>query len=216
MLQHLANIYLRTVTDLIPIINPIAVSLFFLTFVSSADNRALNRASILLGCNIVLVLVVVLLAGEAVLKFFGLTIDYVRVVGGMLVFVMGWRMLNTEQTTAQTLDQTKSLAKRIFYPITMPFAVGGGTLAVMLSIATFISVNNFEINSLENIAAILGIITAAILVALCCRFAPYIKKILGEGGITIFMFVFAIIILLIGVSIFWTGASSLLTSLFVK
>lgn len=216
MIQHLTNIYLRTVADLIPIINPIAVSLFFLTFISSEDHRALNRASILLGCNIVLVLIVVLLIGEAVLKFFGLTIDYVRVVGGMLVFVMGWRMLNTEQTTTQTLEQTKSLAKRVFYPITMPFAVGGGTLAVMLSIATFISTNDFKINSLENIAAILGIITAAILVALCCRFAPFIKKILGDGGVTVFMFIFAIIILLIGVSIFWTGASSLLTTLITR
>ncbi|MGD9109160.1 MAG: MarC family protein [Gammaproteobacteria bacterium] len=214
MLQHLLNVYSRTVMDLIPIINPIAVSLFFLTFISTENSRSLNRASLFLGCNIALVLIIVLLIGEAILRFFGLTVDYVRVVGGILVFVVGWRMLNTEPTSVQALDQKKSLSERIFYPITMPFAVGGGALAVILSIATFISTNAFKINFLENIAAILGIITTAILVALCCRFAHFFKKILGEGGIAIFMFIFAILILLIGVSIFWTGASSLLIALF--
>jgi len=216
MIPHLTSLYFRTITDLIPIINPIAVALFFLTFLSSEDSRTMNKASFILGINIIIVLVIVLLAGEAVLRFFGLTVDYVRVVGGMLVFTMGWKMLNTEQSTKQTPGQAKTLAERLFYPITMPFAVGGGTLAVILSIATFIDTNTFKANSLENIAVVLGIITTAILVSLCCRFSQYIKKILGEGGVTIFMFIFAILILLIGVSIFWAGASSLLTSVFMK
>jgi multiple antibiotic resistance protein len=216
MIPHLTSLYFRTITDLIPIINPIAVALFFLTFVSAEDTRAINKATLVLGINIIIVLIIVLLAGEAVLRFFGLTVDYVRVVGGMLVFTMGWKMLNTEQPTKQTPGQAKTLAERLFYPITMPFAVGGGTLAVILSIATFIDTNTFKANSLENIAVVLGIITTAILVSLCCRFAQYIKKILGEGGVTIFMFIFAILILLIGVSIFWAGASSLLTSVFIK
>ena len=216
MIPHLTSLYFRTITDLIPIINPIAVALFFLTFVSAEDTRAINKASLILGINIIIVLIIVLLAGEAVLKFFGLTVDYVRVVGGMLVFTMGWKMLNMEQTTKQIPGQIKALAERLFYPITMPFAVGGGTLAVILSIATFIDTNTFKENSLENVAVILGIITTAIFVSLCCRFAQYIKKILGDGGVTIFMFVFAILILLIGVSIFWAGTSSLLTAVFMK
>ncbi|GAG78751.1 unnamed protein product, partial [marine sediment metagenome] len=153
MLQQILHIYFKTITDLIPIINPVAVALFFLSFTAQEDNNAVKIYASKVGIYAAITMIFTLFAGEIVLRFFGLTVDYVRVVGGILVFAMGWKMLNRDQDDDLD-DEHKPMAERLFYPVTMPFAIGGGTLAVILSLSTYIDTNSFKANSIENMAAV--------------------------------------------------------------
>ena len=211
MWTHLINLYWRTLIDLTPIVNPITSGLFFLTFIEGNPPAFVKRAAIKIGLYMAISLIITLLVGVTILHFFGITLPYIRLAGGLLIFAMGWKMLNTDKSTAD--KPKKSLSELLFYPITMPFTVGGGTIATTISLATYIDQNNFALNIAEDIAVILGILTVSIAVILCCYFAPRLKAILREGGMTVFLFTFALILLPLGLTIGWSGLSVLIQQL---
>ncbi len=211
MWAHLIDVYWRTLIDLTPIVNPITSGLFFLTFIEDSDPAFIKRAAIKVGFYMTVSLTTTLLVGVIVLHFFGITLPYIRIAGGLLIFAMGWKMLNTDRSV--TTKPQKNLKEVLFYPITIPFTVGGGAIATILSLATYSNQQNFVINIAEDITMILGILTVAIVVVLCCYFAPRLKALLREGGVTVFLFIFALILLPLGLTIGWSGLSVLIQKL---
>ena len=211
MWTHLINLYWRTLIDLTPIINPIAVGFFFLTFTEGHKAVYVKRAAYKVGFYVLITLMVTLFIGVTILHFFGITLPYIRIAGGLLIFSMGWKMLNTDNTP--TDKPQKSLREMLFYPITMPFTVGGGTIAATITLATYVDQNTFQLNIVEDLTVVLGILTVSIAVVLCCYFAPKLKALLREGGVTIFLFTFALILLPLGLTIGWSGLSALIHQL---
>lgn len=211
MWTHLINLYWRTLMDLTPIVNPITSGLFFLTFIEGNEPAFVKRAAFKVGLYMLISLIITFLVGVSILHFFGITLPYVRLAGGLLIFSMGWKMLNTDKSVAD--KPQKKLSELLFYPITMPFTVGGGTIATTITLATYVDQNSFTLNIAEDITVIIGILTVAIAVVFCCYFAPRIKAILREGGVTIFLFTFALILLPLGLNIGWGGLSVLIQQL---
>lgn len=110
----------------------------------------------ILATNITLfsavICVVILLAGNEIIGFFGITVDEFRVAGGAVLAHIGWSMLNG--STADSHHGTQSeqaniadLSAKSFYPLTFPMIVGPGTIATIIihtshasSVGDFISI----------------------------------------------------------------------------
>jgi len=80
--------------------------------------------------------------GAYVLSFFGISIPVLRVAGGIIVSMSGWRMLNEPDATEQRRSEAPAYPRSIdappsrlaFYPLTMPLTTGPGTISVAISI----------------------------------------------------------------------------------
>lgn len=211
MWTHLIKIYWRTLVDLLPMINPLTTGLFFLNFVEGKEPAHVKRAAFKIGIYMVISLVIILLIGESVLHFFGITMPYIRVAGGILIFASGWKILNANKP--KTTQRIEKLNEILFYPMTIPFTVGGGTIATVLALDTYVDQNRLSLIYAEEGAVIVGILTIAIVVIMCCFWAPRIKRFLGEGGITVVLFTFALILLPLGLTVIWGGLSTLIHQL---
>jgi multiple antibiotic resistance protein len=201
---------------LLPIINPVANASIFAAM--TGGNEALaRRMSKQVATNCWFLLLAALLVGAYVLDVFGISLPIVRVAGGLVVAVNGWRLLNDRghdaiRTTVAERSAELSddeVAQRSFYPISFPLTVGPGTLAAAIALGTKSSPSAVEVLS-SVISALLGATLTAAVIYVAYVFAGPLLRRLGNLGMIVLMRLAAFILLCVGVEILWSGIAELL------
>jgi multiple antibiotic resistance protein len=136
--------FLLAFPALFSIVNPLGGAIIFNEVTAAqthAERVALARR---VAVYSVLVMLVTLWAGSYILNFFGISLNALRIAGGLVVAVRAYEMLNApearqERKEAETasVDRTAiDLAGFAFFPLTLPFTTGPGTIAVAVTIGT--------------------------------------------------------------------------------
>ncbi len=211
------EIFLLVLAAVFPVVNPPGSALVFLSLTrrAPADTRRFLARRVAL--NAFFVMAGSLLLGTFVLNLYGISVPIIRVAGGIVVAVAGWRLLNQgshkEEDTPDTADGTdyKGMA---FYPLTLPLTTGPGTIAVMISLGFSRSASAGWTGELMHVAMILlAAVAIAASIYFCFANAERAEKVLGHTGTDIAVRLSAFILFCIGVQIFWAGASELLLGL---
>ena len=151
------------------------------------------------------------------LSIYGISVPIIRVAGGIVVAVAGWKLLKEgsekrpdEAPTVEMADY-RSMA---FYPLTLPLTTGPGTIAVMISLGFGRSKLASVTQELRYVAMILlAAVVTAVTIYVCFVYADRVERLLGRVSTDIAVRLSAFILFCIGVQIFWTGASELLSTL---
>src|SRR5262249_11497770 len=98
MISSLVSEILFGFTGLMSIINPFCIGFVFLdrTETLTVEERAALARRV--AINAFFVLIVVFFVGTPVLHFFGISIEALRIGGGLAVAVSAWNMLNAPDT----------------------------------------------------------------------------------------------------------------------
>lgn len=198
---------------LFPIVNPLGGAPIFLAMTSAyaAPERALLAWRV--AVNSFILLLASVATGTYVLEFFGLSAPVVQVGGGLVVTMMGWRLLQDpdalDRPSPEKARPGRSLA---FYPLTMPLTVGPGSISVAITIGANHphSVRSLLINGP---AIAIGVTLVAATVFVAYRYADRVSRLIGETRMNVLLRLTAFILLCIGVQIVWNGASNLLRTL---
>ena len=202
---------------LLPIINPVANASIFIGM--TGDNEALAaRMAKQIAINCWFLLLAALLVGAYVLDFFGISLPIVRVAGGLVVAVNGWRMLNDrghDAIRARVAEGAGDLsddevAQRSFFPISFPLTVGPGTLAAAIAIGTKAAPSAVAYLS-SIVSAIIGATLSAAVIYATYRFATPLLRRLGQLGMIVLLRLAAFILLCVGIEIMWSGIAELLS-----
>jgi multiple antibiotic resistance protein len=158
-------------------------------------------------------------AGSHFLHFFGVTISALRIAGGLVIAITGWRLLNqpeqpegAKQSEAEIggrAEKTERSSEMAFFPITIPFTAGPGAIAAEITLGaaeppgqTF----QFMLGTSAATVAVVG------LVWLLYSHSGMINKILGNSGSRVVSRLIALIVLAIGVQILGAGVHELLVT----
>ena len=216
ILKDIASAFLLTFAALFPIVNPIEAAPFFFSMtagLSATERRVLARKVAINGFALLLGSMVL---GPYLLEFFGIRLPVVRIAGGLVVTVLGWKLLTQEDFSihAEAGERPPGSRRKVgsFYPLTMPLTVGPGSMSVAITIG---SRKSAGIPPLAEIAqhatgALLGIIAIAITIYLAYRFAATMARVLGETGVEVLVRLSAFILMCIGIEIIWSGYSALI------
>ena len=139
-----ANIaFLLAFPSLFSIINPIGGALIFSVYTRAFSRPDRLTTAGLVGLYSLIIMFCALWGGAYVLSFFGVSLDALRIAGGMVVALSGWHLLNSgdqhpdrktgdhEPATGDADDDPKQVA---FFPLTLPFTTGPGTIAVAITL----------------------------------------------------------------------------------
>ena len=203
---------------LFPVVNPPGSALMFLSLTkraSAATRRSLARR---VAINSFFVMSGSLLIGALVLKLYGISVPVLRVAGGLIVAVSGWKLLNEgSQKAADDVSEAGTKTdyfSQAFYPLTLPLTTGPGTIAVMISLGLSRSAySDYSQDFQFFIAAILAAMVMAVGIYVCFAYSDRVERLLGRGGTDIAVRLSAFILFCLGVQILWTGASDLLATL---
>jgi len=200
---------------LFPVVNPPGTALVFLSMTKQASVDARRSLARRVAINSFFVMALSLLAGAFVLKLYGISVPVLRIAGGIVVAVAGWRLLNEGSSkavdTPPTNERKTDYSGQAFYPLTLPLTTGPGTIAVMISLGLSRAAYSDYAHDLRFlIASLLATIAMALMVYICFAYSNWIERVLGRGGTEIAVRLSAFILFCLGVQIIWTGASDLL------
>lgn len=180
------------------IIDPVGLSSLFLV-ITDGQSRQRRRSTALRAVLIAMVILLVFLfVGEPLLRYIGVSIDALRIAGGLLLFKLAFDMV-LGRRERQTEDEEEEAHQRddvAVFPLAIPLIAGPGAFATILVLAT-------EINNQPEYLAIL--IAALLLVLLCVyvgfRLATPIHKALGDTGTAVITRVLGIILAALAVQL---------------
>ncbi len=198
---------------------------FFLTLTIglSTESRAVLARKIAL--NSFAILIVSVLIGTHILAFFGISLPVVQVGGGLIVTAVGWKLLNQPDDDGKAPESPSKplkasylsgyLAKRAFYPLTMPLTVGPGSISVAIAVGASQALGG-EPRWVLPLAAFLGCAVIAGSVLVMYRFAEPIGRFVGDTAMNVIFRLSSFILVCIGVQIVWNGTSALLQTILVR
>jgi len=97
--------YAKFFAELLSIVNPIGSIPVFINLTANQAPAERNRTGLLAFLSVVLVLGIVLVAGEALLRFFGITVSSFRVGGGILILLMAISMMNAKLSPVKQTEE---------------------------------------------------------------------------------------------------------------
>ncbi len=170
-LVHAATVFM----GFFAIMNPIANVPIFLGL--TGDDDAQTTAAVALRSLLLAFLIVALfsLAGKLIFELFGLTMPALRITGGLLVFLIGFHMLQGNHSSVQHPSEEDSQKSReaalgiAVSPLAMPILAGPGTIATAM---------NFSAGS-----GLMGVVVTIAMFAVLCAIT-YVLFIYGEKFVT--------------------------------
>ncbi|MEO0708156.1 MAG: MarC family protein [Cyanobacteria bacterium J06649_5] len=210
-LQAFIDFALGGLAALFPVIDPIGGVPIFLVLTAGVPKALRDRYAKRIAINVVLLLIGFLLVGGGILRFFGISLEVVRIAGGIVVFHAAWNTMNAEsrlsdlenEDAAQRAGQHEDIS---FMPMTIPLLAGPGAIAVALGLAAEASRGVKGLETAQNLLAIavaIGIIGLIIYIAL--RSSTLLLKWLGAGGIHALSRLLGLFVMAIGVQLILNG-----------
>lgn len=188
-------------TSFFTLLNPIGVMPLFMTM--TKDFEVVNRRKTALKATIVSFFTILIFAmtGQLLFRFFGISVDSLRIVGGVIFFIMGQDMLQARlgNTKITESEMEKHITDISITPLAIPMICGPG--AITNAIVLMQDAVNMEMKFILIITIlVICIITYLVLIA-----ASPIMKVLGETGNKIMLRLMGLIVMVIGVEFFFAG-----------
>jgi multiple antibiotic resistance protein len=210
--------FLLVLAAIFPVVNPPGSALVYLSLTRHAAVEIRRALAWRVAINSFFVMAGSLLLGTFVLNLYGISVPIIRVAGGIVVAVAGWKLLN-EGSRKDSDEAPESVGKAdyrgmAFYPLTLPLTTGPGTIAVMISLGFSRTTYATAMDELRFVAIILlAALVTAITIYVCFTYADRVDRLIGHAGTDIAVRLSAFILFCLGVQILWTGASELLSTL---
>ena len=220
-MQVLITFFGLAFSALLPLINPLGSALVFLGLVPAASADMYRALARRIAISTALFLIVIEVAGTAMLKFFGISLPVMQVTGGIVLATMGRDMLSerdsrpAEHANEARLadDDRPSLENKIFYPLTFPITAGPGCIVVMITLSAHASAEHGFADVAAHAGIMLAVVMLSVLVYICYGFAPAIAARVRPQTAHGILRVIAFVLMCIGVQIAWNGAELLIRSL---
>jgi len=196
-------------TSFFTLINPIGTMPIFMTMTSELDvvnrNHTAKKASIVAFVTIL----VFAFSGQLLFKFFGISVNSFKIVGGVIFFIMGMDMLQARLSQVKIKDsEIKSYVNDIsITPLAIPMICGPGAITnaiVLMEKATTVEMKIILIATIS----VVVLLTYLILLS-----SSKIIKLLGETGNNVLMRLMGLIVMVIAVEFFFSGLKPIMMDL---
>ncbi len=203
----MVEIFLAQAISIFAIIDPIGVSAILLSLAhSSVTKEQINQIALKSTLTIIVAFFVVLLTGDLVLKLFSISIESLKVMGGIVLLMTGLKMVNgnfEKNQTKEEKDEAKGFDDFTIIPLAIPITFGPGIFATIVIYKAQAS-SWIELGILS-----LAFLSCAFLVYLAFKYSIYIKKLIGITGQKIATRLMGLIVGAIAVQFILSGTASL-------
>ncbi len=199
---------------LFSIVNPIGAALTFYNVTLDRTHSERVHLARQIGIYSLGILLGSLWLGSYVLNFFGVSLGALRVAGGLVVAIRAWGLLMAPETHEDRKQNDAAPAAGhhddvAFFPLTMPFTTGPGSIAVAIALASERPNDGRAVLPFFAGLTIAAVIIAAMIWGLYA-FSDRLLSRMGTAGARVVTRMTAFLLLCIGVQIVSNGAESLL------
>lgn len=193
---------------LFSVMNPFGTVPVFASLTSKNSKHERNRIAFWTSFNVLIILLISFFAGKYILVFFGITLDSLKIAGGLIIASSGFALLTGEFKKHKGMKREKvkedieTRSEISLTPLAMPMIAGPGTISLLITY-------NQEYAGFTNVVFILS----AILCSVACIYfilksSVYFVKWLGASGINALSRIIGFIVIAIGVEFMISAVAS--------
>ena len=199
---------LLVLTSFFTLVNPISILPVYLGLTSEIGRKEKLAIASRAVFAAMLIILGFAFSGQFLFKFFGISVDSFRIVGGAIFFVVGFDMLNARLSPIKGgKDEIHKAAKDIaITPLAIPMLCGPG--AITNAIVLMEDAHTIPLK----ITFVVSVVIVLILCYLIFAFSTRIVKYLGETGINVMLRIMGLIIMVIAVEFFLAGIRPFINS----
>ena len=200
-MTDLSTFGLLAFTSFFTLINPLGIMPIFMTMTSDLSKEDRVKTAQKASIASFLTIVLFALGGQFIFQFFQISVNSLRIVGGVIFFIMGMDMLQARLIKVKIKEsEVKSYVNDIsITPLAIPMICGPGALTNAIVL----------MEDAENVAQKSILIGAIFIVILLTYFILYssskIINFLGEIGNNVMMRLMGLIVMVIAVEFFFAG-----------
>ena len=188
-------------TSFFTLTNPLGTMPVFLTMTNGMSDD--ERKTIVRRATIVsfITLMVFTFSGQFLFKFFGISTNGFRIAGGIIIFTIGFDMLQARYSKAKLKDEeVKTYVNDIsITPLALPMLCGPGAIANGIMLME-------EANTLIKKILLVSVIASVYFITfLILRASTRLNKYMGETGNNVMMRLMGLILMVIAVECFVSG-----------
>jgi multiple antibiotic resistance protein len=207
--------FLLVYSALFSIINPIGGAVIFSQVTGHRTHAERVSLSRRIGMYSALVMLGALWCGGAILSFFGVSLAALRIAGGLIVASFAWQLLHEpekrEEAKTGQAQEAEGLEAIAFFPLTLPFTTGPGTISVAVALGATVPVGSPGY-LLFVLAASAAALAMAATIALAYGSADRLVLLLGQSGARIVSRLSAFLLLCVGTQIALNGITDFVRS----
>mgnify|MGYP003730887279 FL=1 len=199
-------------TSFLTLMNPFGVMPVFLSMTSDLDQKSRTKTALKAVVIAFFTLMLFMFTGDLIFRFFGISINSLRIVGGIIFFMVGQDMLQARLTRTKIKNsEIKQYVNDIsITPLAIPMICGPGAItnAIVLMEDAYDSTR-------------MMILVGTILLVLAIMFfvlygGSRLSKLLGQTGLNVLMRIMGLIVMVIAVEFFFSGLKPILQDIFIK
>lgn len=185
---------------------------FFAGMTEGEDLKAARQVALRACVAAFTAMVFFAVSGQFIFNFFNVSIDGLRIVGGVLFFIMGYDMLQGKESRTKSVSPSEKtslqdIRVKAITPLAIPLICGPGTITVVTVLMQETTTITQQI-SLFSSAFAVCFLAYFILVG-----SKGIMAAIGESGQKVFFRMMGLILMMIAVEFFFTGLKPYIRSL---
>src|SRR5574343_977871 len=189
---------------LFSVLNPIGTIPIFVGLTQGYTKNERSNVALTASINVCIILLISFFIGQYVLTFFGITINALRIAGGIIITNSGFSLLNGKFSKNKGINKKveKEIQERqhiALTPLAMPMLAGPGSISLLIAYYKELETSNNMITTVEIISAISAMLAVAILIFIILRSAHYLANILGSSGIVAISRIIGFLTIAIGI-----------------
>ncbi|ALO16626.1 inner membrane protein [Salinivirga cyanobacteriivorans] len=197
---------LIVITSFFTLINPLALMPVFMSMTADMSHRQRHFTALKATLISLAMLLVFAFGGQFIFQFFSISIDSLRIVGGVIFFYVGFDMLQARFSRIKSSDETQNQFSNdiAITPLAIPMICGPGSITngiVLMEDATSFGYKMILIGGLTGIMLLTYIILLS---------SSKLVKLMGDMGIKVMMRLMGLIVMVIAVEFFFAGLKPIL------
>ncbi len=208
------ELFIYVFAALFSVINPLGTVPIFVGLTQEYSASERSRTSLLTAVNIFVILLISFFTGRFILHFFGISIESLRIAGGLIIVTSGFALLTGSFSKHKGMEKERVKNDAFqrdsvsLTPLAIPMLAGPGSISLLIGMYEDYSMISEKIIT---ILAILGVCLATFLVL---RSSHYIVKMLGASGINAISRIIGFIVIAIGIEYISSSIIIVLSNVF--
>ena len=193
------ELFLMILGALTSVMNPLGTVPVFVGLTKEHTVLARNRIAFWTSLNVLIILLISFFGGKFILVFFGITLNSLKIAGGLIITLSGFALLTGEYVKYKGMKKEKvknDIKERSdisLTPLALPMIAGPGTISLLITY-------NQEYQESNNVLIIIGaLLVSTIIIYIVLRSSFLIVRMLGASGINGLSRIIGFIVIAIGV-----------------
>jgi multiple antibiotic resistance protein len=203
MIAESLGFLIYTFTTIFVVVSPISGVVTFISLTSKMTHEEKNeiaKKSVTLACVIAFFFAI---TGSVILNLFSISVDSLRVAGGILLFSIAFDMMHAkvsrESITEEEISQSQEREDIWVFPIGLPLLTGPGTISTVIVLMGGAQTID------QKIIILVSIILTFIVCLYIFLFSRRIHKLIGYNGMLVFTRLMGLLLAALAVDLTATG-----------